>query len=405
MNYNTRHSSDEMIERELEGLRQPGTSSYGLGDAILAMQAKPKTGRTRLTWPVGLGTVAVVGGAIVLVGSLTPGRAYAGEIQAIASAQNRQPIKYMKAYLFGGEKEPVMVREHWNEGRKEAYRQFDQDGRMAVAFVSDGVREHRYFTGAGGMNPLAQIDEDWSDEFGIDTIDSLLNSKFFRERKIEKKSGVKLNGRTCDYYSFADGYYRVWVDPATRLPLQREIYDRGVTLFERDVYEYPASFPASTFTPVEPKGMEYFDYIAARQKLREMLAKPGQSQRVGDVTITFKGLLKESHYVYAIWSTSGVDSDAPSLDISEAWPHQSPSTLSTESVAPGQKLIIRGVQYGDPFKLPTTVRIAAWDAKKAGQPVGWATFAATDAFTVPFCGQLLRRPSNEIMKASTAKNN
>ncbi|MEQ1934405.1 MAG: hypothetical protein ABL962_11095, partial [Fimbriimonadaceae bacterium] len=387
MSYNNQHPSDEIIERELKGLREPEASSYGLGDAIRSMQATPAPKRSRLKWPVGIGTVAVAAFGIILVSTLTAGKAYAGELRAIASAQLQQKTMYQKAYHFGGAKQPQRVMEFWIDRNREAYRQFTGEGELEFARVADGDRMHTYNAGSPEIARSATIEEDRGPHFGIETIDSLLHSDFFKKHKIEKTSGVKLNGRTCDYYSFANGYYRVWVDPATKLPLQREIYNKGVTLWERDVYQYPAAFAEATFEPIEVQGLEYFDYVTARKQLETKLAQPGITQRVGNVTITLKAVIKDNQLIRAIWSTSGVKGGT-NLEITGAragFDYQ--SNASTLSIAPGQNLVNEGLTLNPGFTLPATVRIAAFEP---GQKlVGWATFTVNEVQTTPSNGQLL----------------
>jgi hypothetical protein len=411
MNFNTQPRSDEMIDRELEAMRQPVESKYGLGDAIRTMQSRPVVKRNRFKWPLGVGSVAVIGGTIVLIGSLTPSRALAGELHAISLAQEHQATKYMKAVIFGGSTTPMMIHETWTDHEKEAYRQYDPKGIVQAAIVGDGERSHTYFGGglALGRKYQAFVDEDRSDHFSIETIDALLNSKFFREHKIEKKSGVVLNGKTCDFYNFANGYYRVWVDPATKLPLQREIYDRGVTLWERDVYEYPTLFPATTFLPYRANELEYFDYIGARDRLRATLKESGRSQKVGNVTITLKAVIQDDGQVRAIWSTSGVDGSkggaSPSFEIPGAEKMGGYNgALPTEGVAPGQALLNEGVLYRQSLPSSATIRIAAWEPSGGSRDpkfVGWATFKVTDVLRVPAAGGLLRQASQEIEKAAS----
>lgn len=417
MNFNKRHPSDEIIERELQGLRNPVESKHGVGDAIRTMQSTPAVkGWRSFKWPIGIGSVAVAAGAVILVGSLTTGKAYASELKDIASAQEHQKTMYQKAYIYQGSKTPQRVMETWIDQNKEAFRQYTGDGVLQVASAADGKRQYRYFSKAMGslVEPNATIDEDRSEHFGIETITAYLNSEFFQKHSIKKTSGVNLNGRTCDLYNFANGYYRIWVDPVTKLPLQREIYDKGVTLWERDVYEYPPTFTESTFGPMKVKGMEYFDFIAARKQLQGTLEKPGVSQKVGDIVITLKAIVKDQRQVRAIWTTSGVDGwqnrNSSSFDIVGALKaYGSVGDMATFRV-PGQQLLNEELvlQDGKAFKLPATIRIAAWEADSAnigqdGKPgkklVGWATFTVKDVMTTPFNSQLFRTWSYETARA------
>jgi hypothetical protein len=416
MNSDLQPPTDELIDSELQALRMP-VHSPSVGDAIRSMQAEPsRKGRPVLKWSLGFGSIAFVAGAVILFGSLTTTNAYAGELLKIAAAQDGQKLVYEKSYLYGENGRPALVMEIWTDHNRETYRQHDGNGRLEVAIVSDGKRSFHYFAGArdGSMNPFAGIDDDRSDHFGILSIDSLLQGDFFKKHKIEKKTGVKLNGHICDYYSFANGYYRVWADSVTKLPLQRDIYDKGVSLWKRSVYEYPSAFAESVFRPYKADQIHYFDFMAARKQLRQKLSGPGQSQRVGNVTITLKALVKDNQRIRAIWSTTGAqgwrDDRDTSLQISGARKTYAYFGELLPEAAPGQHLFYEELSYAAPFQLPATVRIAAWQPGPKRKFVGWASFTVKDVLTVLNNNNLLYRLSRGMEKGSlsstgTAKAN
>ena len=241
----------------------------------------------------------------------------------------------------------------------------------------------------------------------IETVDSTLNSDFFRTRKIEKQTGVNLNGRTCDYYSLANGYYRIWVDQATRLPIQREIYNKGVTLWERDTYEYPTTMPEAKFLAPTIPGVNAFDYIAARKALQAKLAGYGKIQKVGDVTISLKAVVRDDNQITAIWTTSGLDGrtdNAVNLQV-EGAQNQDKFGQVVDSNLPFEERPILNAKlrliWGQPLKTPTMMRIAAWTGDKGkvgkdGKPLkkfaGWATFTVDDVITCPHIENLLHKP-------------
>ncbi len=251
---------DEVIDRELIGLREPVESRNGMGDAIRKMQGAPvRKGPFAYNWPIGIGSVAIGALAVFVIGSITTAKAYAGELKAISMAQKGRKTVYQKAFMYNGAKVPKMVTELWLDLEKMAFRQYGENGNLLVTRSSDGKQLFTYISKeqAGGRSAYAEVQDDHSEHFSVDSIDALLTSEFFSQRKIEKTSGVKLNGITCDYYNLANGYYRIWVDPKTKLPLKREVYDHCVTLWERDIYEYPASFADSTFKPYHVDGVPY----------------------------------------------------------------------------------------------------------------------------------------------------
>lgn len=420
MNSNNQHPMDEIIDRELQGLRNPVESKHGVGDAIMAMQASPAVKRgISLKWPLGIGSVAVAAGTVILATSLTTGKAYAGDLRDIASAQEHQKTMHQKSFMFQGESRPIRVVETWIDHDKEALRQYSSDGSLQVVTVGDGKRMHKYFAATPEIPANASIEEDFGTHFSIETITSYIQSDFFQKHSIEKTSGIKLNGRTCDLYNFAKGYYRVWVDPTTKLPLQREVYDKGVTLWQRDIYEYPTSFAAKVFTPEVVPGLPYFDYPMARKQMQAKLDQPGVSQKVGSVTITLKGVVRGPREIRAIWSTSGVSgwSGPSSSSLEVAGVRKSYSSvrdLAGMTFAPGKEVLNEELIMEDSnsFKLPATIRIAAWEADpahrdSAGKPgkklVGWASFRVTEVFAVPFVGQLFFVPSGEVGSATSVK--
>lgn len=261
---------DELIDQELQALRRPVESKRGLGDAVLAMRSPIRSKWLLLKWPVRIGSAAALAGAVVLGGSLVTANAYAGELRAIEAAEQQQKTRHQKSYLFNKTTKPVLIMEFWNDHEKEAYRQFSADGKLEIARVFDGQRKYHYVApdSVTGRGQWASVEDARYPDFGIETINSILSGRLARDNKIEKKTGVKFDGRVCDYYSIAKGYYRIWVEPATKLPLKREIYDKGVTLWKRDIYQYPASFPAAVFKPFKTEGVKYTETKSKREGSR-----------------------------------------------------------------------------------------------------------------------------------------
>lgn len=278
MNSNIPHPMDELIDRELQELRAPAESAHRIGDAIRAMQTPPSYKVwQRFKWPIGVGSAAVAVGAIIVVGSFSTANAYAGELREIASAQHRQKTMHQKSYLFGEDNKPAVIMEFWFDHERQAYRQYTREGALMVARVFDGGLQYHYNAPFfQGSKPWASYEKADSGDFGIQTIDSYLNSSYYRKRSIEKKSGVMLNGRRCDYYSFANGTTKLWIDPATKLPLKREILAADGTIWKRDFYDYPTSFAEKTFKPFQAHGLKYIDYTEERKKARAKYGNQSQ---------------------------------------------------------------------------------------------------------------------------------
>lgn len=394
MNYNTQHPSDEIIDRELQALRQPASSVHGLGDAILAMKATPKAKRPTLgTWMLRLSPLAIAAGAF-LAFSLSPAKAYAQELGEIADAQHHRMAKFQKSYIFAGESQPLRISELYLEGDRECFREFSPDGTLQSVNVRDGYRVYRYYIGSPkeGVRTSASIEEDSGGELSITTLDSMLTSDFFSKRKIVKQSGVKLNGMTCDYYDFANGYYRLWINPKTKLPIQREVWDRGKTLWERDVYEYPVSFPTTTFEAKIP-GVTFFDYPSARTRLESKIADGGQVKSVGGVSICLKALIRDPQGILAIFTTTGGKGNPMDRRLMKMEGTQYAAyfqDVSTLRVSGADKLL--GVMAVGPMnQTPSkTIEVGAWDAQN--HYVGSVSFSTEEAFEAPFAGTLARRP-------------
>lgn len=246
-----------MIDEELRALRTPVSSKRRMGDAILAMQMPAKK-RFALRWPIGIGSAVVGIGAFIIITSLSTRSAYAGELRAIGLAQLQQKTRHQKSIIFNIANKPGLVMEFWRDGPREAYRQYDQQGRPWIVRVFDGKRKYHYesYNPSTGKE-YASVEEDTEPDFGIENLNSILNGRMARDSKVIKKTGVKLGGLVCDYYSLDNGHYRYWVDPKTKLPVQREIYGEGESIWKRDTYDYPATFPADTFTPYKFGKIEY----------------------------------------------------------------------------------------------------------------------------------------------------
>jgi len=406
MNFNNQHSSDEIIERELRALREPASSKHGVGDAIRAMQSMPSSSRLSIKWPIGIGSIAVAAGAVIVVGSLTTAKAYAGDLRDIASAQEHQKTMYQKSYIYSGSKEPIRVLETWLDHEKEAMRQFSEEGNLQYATVSDGKLCFRYSAGSPDIDPSATIDVDRSEHFGIETIMSYLQSDFFQKHAIEKTSGVKLNGKTCDLYNFAKGYYRVWVDPVTKLPLQREVYDKGVTLWERDVYEYPAEFSSETFKAPNIPGMTYFDYPAARIRLEKSLAAPGTTQTVGGVKVTLKAIVKDGQSLTVLFKSTGDQGKfndvrrlpLPNVRFFTDNFRDDQITIAKPAGLKNERMFFKS---DSSLKNLETIKLGVWVKDKF---VGYAEFPYKNVIEAPYAGTLLLRPVAEPGQVAKAAN-
>lgn len=249
---------DELIDDQLESLRAPVEPAHRMGEAILAMRAAPKaTFWQRFRLPVGVGSGLLVVGAIVVFSILAPGRAMARELEAIGDATAKQKTMHKVTTFFDDAgKAPIMVMDVWIDRKKQAYRQYN-GGFLFVTRVSDGERTYHYSPATKGMSRVATVEDgNTASPFRVVNLAEIFRMPFYRTHRVEKRPGT-LNGKPCDFFWIADGFYRLWVDRDTKLPLQGEIYDRGKVLSKRDVYEYPAKVDGKVFEPVRIPGMVY----------------------------------------------------------------------------------------------------------------------------------------------------
>lgn len=258
MNLNQRHPIDETVDSELEGLRAP-LHSHRIGAAISAMQATPQPSIwRRKRWQFGVGSAALCTVAVVLVVSLSTTRAYAGDLQAIGNAQDHQKTMHKRTTFFDTDGKSLYYFDYWIDHEKVAFRQFSARGELVVARVSDGKRLYHFEPHNPSTNgPYAVVQDGAEGTEKISSLQQIFSMPFYRTHTVEKRKGIKLNGTNCDFYWIANGFYRLWVDPVTKLPLQGETHDRGKVLYKRDVYEYPKAFPEGTFEPVRPNGVVY----------------------------------------------------------------------------------------------------------------------------------------------------
>lgn len=410
MNFNNQHPSDEIIERELRALREPMADSHGMSDAIRTMQASPAQRSPRFNpWVLRLGSVGLAAIGIAVGVSLTTSKAFAQELKDIASSTKQHVRQHTKSYLFGGNPEPMSVVELWTSENFQKMVQY-QNGKLQVSNVSDGSLRYNYYSGGlpGGMPPDASIDVDQGEPLPIETIESMLNSEFFRKHRIAKQTGVMLNGRAYDYYDFANGYYRMWVDPATKLPVQREIYDKGKTLWERDIYEYPAEFSSDTFKAPDIPGMTYFDYPTARTRLEAALAAPGTTRSVGGVKVTLKAIIKDRQSLTVLFESTGGGgkfNDVRRLPIpnvrffTENF-HDDQITIAKPSGLKNERMYFTTDSF---LKTLETIKIGVWDKDKF---VGYAEFPYKNIFEAPYTSTLLMRPvagPAQVAKAASTK--
>jgi len=276
MKSNIQHQADKHINQELKELRNPINSTNSLGESIRAMQTAPTPKRWhRRLATVGVGSATLLVGAIAVAGSLAPSNAFAGELGKITSAQASQKKMHQKSFLYNGAQKPNLIMEFWFDHNKNAYRQYSGDNKLQIARTHDGAYQYHYVTAEmlGSNKPYAVMTKEQSSGSGVTTVDAMLDSPYYRQWKIEKQEGVRLLGKVCDLYKFANGTYKLWVDQATRLPLQQEIYGKNKTLWKRDSFEYPSSFSESTFKPFMKNEVKYVEKKAVQHNPQEPAQK------------------------------------------------------------------------------------------------------------------------------------
>lgn len=417
MNFKNQHVKDDLINHELNGLRKMVQSEDGMSRAMQAMRQPAETKRPMtLVWPLGLTSAAAGVVALAVIGSGSSSQAFASDFRAITKAQQEQKTMHEKSWMFHNGTTVERSTELWIDHAKEAFLEHTSDGSLVSASISDGIQNYRYYAGdpSHDIAPGASIDQDWNSHFDIETIQTYLTDDFFKKHSIEKQTDVLLDGRPCDYYSFAKGYYRLWVDPKTKLPVQREVYDRGVTLVERDTYEYPTQVADSTFRPIEVPGVQTCNYAEKRKELCQKLALAGMSEKVGSVTVSLKAVVVSKNLITPLWTSSSPKGDAvPARSVSceglqGGGQFASSLTAIPSPFAKGLQTDAEYVSYPVNLTEPLTIKIAVWDqpqsgAKPVGKIVGWAKFKVTDAIYVPNVSHLLQKPDG-IVGVAVAKD-
>lgn len=274
MSLSTQHQMDSVIDREVQELRNPSLPTRKLGDAVLAMQAPSQINNwKKLRWPVGVGAAATITGIGIAVASLSGSNAFAAELNAIQSAQEKQQVVYHKSTLFGENDKPALVIEYFIDRHQETMKQFTPDGKLEVVNVRDGKNDYLFLSRSPATGkPYGSVGADVTPHYGVETLGAILNSKLYKRSKVEKKAGLMFQGRLCDFYSIGNGYYQYWIDRNTRLPLQRDICAKDGSIWKRDVYKYPKSFDPSIFKAYRVPGLVYVE--------RQSLGNPGEPAKV-----------------------------------------------------------------------------------------------------------------------------
>ena len=403
MNFKNQHVKDELIEHELEGLRKMVPSDEGMLRAMQAMrQPVPSKRPYLLAWPLGITSAAAMAFAVVVIVSGSSANAFASDLRAISKAQKEQKTMHERSWMYRNGTILERTTDLWIDHSKEAFLEHAPDGGLVSASICDGSQRFLYYAGFPrvGLQREASVDQGSFSHFEIGTITGYLTSDWFMKHSIEKKTGVLLNGRTCDYYSFAKGYQRLWVDPTTKLVIQREVYDRGVTLGERDTYEYPAQLAASTFQPIKVPGVQTCNYIEKRKQLSRKLASAGQTDKVGSVKINLKEVVADRNVVIPIWTASSPQGNAVPMAsvMCEGIKGQGQPTTVINALPDN---LTEGVQVDSEYtkqpinpKDPLIIKIAVWDrpqsgAKSSGKIIGWSRFKVADAIFVTHASNLI----------------
>ena len=385
------HSNDDCFDQEVQSLRVVRISDKHVEKSILALQnVKNRHSARRIVWSL---SASVMTAAVAIIAvQLVPQRASAAEIHLIARAQLAQQTRFCRSYQRDKSGKLFFAYEEWLDGKKHSQKFYDRTGKIEGFISYDGSKNILFHAAVPEANQpvTAAIDDNDALKFPLETVDDYMQIPALKT--FTRVQGVKLDGRVYDLYSFGHGTYRLYVNPQSRLPVRREIFDKDY-LIERDDYEYPKSVDDTLFEAVKVPGVTYYDYPANRAALYRSLTQRGKTKTIDSNHIELKAVLRNSTSVYVVWS--------------EAKDRHVPQNMSSISIG-GYQTFSRGVRpvittkgkflvacsaslmHGETFSGPLKINIPVFD--DAGRKSGTATFDVEQPFLVPDPDRLIWRP-------------
>jgi len=372
---------------------------------------------------VALGGVA---GALGVAFLLRPSVASASELHRLAAAARAQQTRHTLDLRPDAQGKMILCNEFWMEGEKHAEIYYDADGGVTLAGYN-GRRMYLYRTKDGGF-----IDDVEPDRAPIETIEDYLKIPGGTLANVEK--GVNLEGRDVDVYrlNFGNMGFDLFIDPASGLPIRRDVFTTRGKLIERNLYDYPADIPDKRFNPPADRNIAWTDYPAIRTELSRKLRGPGETKTLGGVKITLRAVIVGNRQLVALW-TGGAKTEyhkdghirveglpdglATGLATMSVWPSNDPDKRPL--YLNGQQLLGDSAWYRSSLKLkaPFTISVPVWAEDRTrplvsseGQKLpgfhskflGSLTFRVNSAIYAEGPERVLWRPGDEVVKTATA---
>jgi len=367
-------------------------------EKVLAFAPAPARARANYVWKAVPLAACLGAGAFFLFGASQS--ASAASLRRVAEALRHQSIRHAKTYRPGPAGELVQTNEDWIDGKRHTELFIDENGSKTLSGY-DGQRMFVYSTKDGGF-----VDDVEPSGPPVEDIDSYLNIPGAQVTKL-------VVGREHDVYTItcSNVAFDLYVNPATGLPIRREVLTRRGDLIEKNDYDYPTQIPTSTFKAPAVPGLT--DYPALRQELSRRLTRPGQTKEVGGVKISLKAVLYGKSRLLAVWTGGARGGEGGGT-----WVEELPKPIALggpEAFAAngpsvrGEKVSSDGAWYQNlSLDGPFTLNVPVWAEDRSApirggfrsKIVGRLKFRVTDAIQAADPDRVLVRPSGEAVALS-----
>ncbi|RYG30880.1 hypothetical protein EON81_24050 [bacterium] len=385
MNPKKLSSESPWMRNELRALRAEAPNPEEVDRAVNAVRAyRPVPNQPRHLWKaVPVAACLGIGAFLFLV---APQSAQAASLREIADALKQQTLRHSKTFRPDSSGELLLTNEDWIEGAKHASAFHEADGEKVLTGY-DGRTMFRVSSKDGGF-----IDDVAPSGLPVEDIDSYLQIP--GARVLKQTSAGKLNLYTVAYSNVK---FDLYVDPATRLPVRRDVLSLQGRLIEKNEYDYPARLSPELFRA--PRGGAIFDYLSLRKQLSRRLSQPGQIVKVGGVEISLKAVIIGKSRIIALW-TGGAKGEGKDKGVwieGMAKPIASGPLEGLQAPLRGSGVWYANLKLDEPF----TINVPVW--KDSRKLVGHATFRVGNALRAPDPDRVVFKPSGEGIAVATGE--
>lgn len=419
------HPNKPFLEQQIQALRAEQPNADAVARTIHMVQSASPVKKSPARIWVRAAAFALPAAVLGLAFLFKPQTASAASLMQIADAVRAQSTRHARTFKPDGSGNFNLTYETWIENGKQLSAMPDGYGGLRLS----GYDGYRMFTVSSTGEGF--IDDTEPSGMPIEDLGSYL--AFPNALILDHRSGLREGHQDVDLYSVAVGGTRfdLFVDPATHLPLRRDVlYRKSGRFIERNIYDYPTDIPDAKFSP---PAETLCNYPAVREELAKRLAQPGQKQVVGGVTISLKAVIVGKYSVMALW-TGGARGNY--LKEGSMWveglrhgggappdpfrvPSLEPFTSSRSPVfSNGQLILGDELLASEPITLdpPFRISVAVWaedpsqplistDGRKLGngsKKVGRATFVVGAPLYAESPDRLLWRPTGGEDQAAAA---